>query len=190
MTTVSNTRPKRAWSSRSFRRLWAATASSTFGSEVAEIALPLLALLTLAATPGELGMLRVAQFLPFLLATLPLGYVVDRYSRRRLPLMVGADLGRFALVATLPVAVWAGSANLGLLYGVVFAVGVLTVLYQLADFALLPSVVAPSQLVDANGKLAAAQSANEIGGRGVGGALVQAVSAPAAVAVSAAGFLV
>lgn len=177
----------RAWESRDFRRLWAGSAVSTFGSEVAELAVPLLAIGVLAATPGELGALRTAQFLPFLLATLPLGMLVDR--RRRLPLMVGADVGRFALILVIPIAVWAGFARIELLYVVMFLAGVLTVLYQVADFAFVPEVVMPHQLVDANGKLAAAQSANEIGARGFGGLLVQAASAPVAMLVNAVTYL-
>jgi MFS family permease len=160
---------------------------STFGSEIAEIAIPLLAIVTLSASATEVGALRTAQFLPFLLATLPLGIVVDRF--RRLPLMVGADLGRFALVAVIPVAVWAGFARIELLYAVVFAAGILTVLYQVADFAFLPEVVTRAQLVDANGKIAATQSANEIGGRGLGGVLIEALSAPFAVAINAVAYL-
>src|SRR5688572_32364717 len=88
-----------AWENRNFRRLWLASTVSTFGSEVAELALPLLALVTLSASAAEVGFLRVAQFLPFLLATLPIGILVDRRRRHRLQLMVGADLGRFVLIA-------------------------------------------------------------------------------------------
>lgn len=175
---------------RNFRRLWFGSTVSSFGSEVAELALPLLALITLSASATEVGLLRVAQFLPFLLATLPLGLLVDRHRRHRLRLMVGADLGRCVLVASIPVTVWLGVAHIGLLYGVVFAAGILTVLYQIADFAFLPSVVHRQQLVDANGRIAASQSANEIGGRGLGGLLVQAISAPVAVAINAVAFLV
>ncbi len=178
-----------AWSNRNFRRLWAASTVSSFGSEVAELALPLLALLTLSASAGEVGTLRVAQFLPFLLAALPLGVLVDRCRGQRLSLMIGADVGRFALVATIPLAVWAGVAKIELLYVVVFAAGILTVLYQIADFSLLPDLVRTDQLVDANGKIAASQSANEIGGRGLGGLLIQALTAPVAVAVNALAFL-
>ena len=162
---------------------------SSFGSEVAELALPLLALLTLSASAAEVGLLRVAQFLPFLLATLPLGLLVDRRRRHRLSLMVGADLGRFVLVAAIPITVWLGVARIELLYVIVFASAMLTVLYQIADFAFLPSVVEQHQLVDANGKIAASQSANEIGGRGLGGLLIEAISAPVAVAVNAVAFL-
>ncbi|WP_116946963.1 MFS transporter [Jiangella endophytica] len=185
---TSVTASTRAWDSRDFRRLWTGSAVSTFGSEVAELAVPLLAIGVLAATPGELGALRTAQFLPFLLATLPLGLLVDR--RRRLPLMIGADLGRFGLILVIPIAIWAGLAQIELLYVVMFLAGVLTVLYQVADFAFVPDVVTPRQLVDANGKLAAAQSANEIGARGFGGLLVQAASAPVAMLVNAVTYLV
>lgn len=99
--------------------------------------------------------------------------------------MIGADIGRFLLIATIPVAVWLGLANIELLYAAVFAAGVLTVLYQVADFAFLPSLVRENQLVDASGKLQATGSASEIGGRGIGGILVQTISAPVAVGVNA-----
>src|SRR5262245_6708392 len=176
------------WRNRNFRWMWFGSTVSWFGSEIGELALPLLAIVTLTASPAEVGVLRGAQFLPFLLATLPLGVLVDR--RRRRPLMIGADAGRFLLVGTIPIAVWAGLAEMEMLYAVVFMTGVLTVLYQLADFAFLPRVVAPEQLVDENGRLAASQSAAEISGKGVGGVLVQALSAPVAVLADAVSYLV
>jgi MFS family permease len=177
-----------AWRSRPFRWLWTGGAVSAFGTEVSELALPLLALLTFSASAAELGVLRTAQFLPFLLATLPIGLLVDRCRRR--PLMIVADLGRFAFVALIPLTVWLGYESMGLLYTVVFAAGVLTVLYQMSDFAFMPSVVTVHQLPDANAKVAATQSAMEIGGRGFGGVLVQTLTAPAAIAIDAASYLV
>jgi MFS family permease len=180
--------PVPAWRSANFRRLWFGSTVSWLGSEIGEIALPLLAILTLAATPAQLGVLRGSQFLPFLLATLPLGLVVDRCRRRRL--MITADLGRFLLVGAIPVAAWIGFARMELLYVLAFLAGVLTVLFQLADFAFLPKVVREEQLVDANGRLSASQSAAEIGGKGVGGIIVQVFSAPVAVLVDAVSYLV
>lgn len=180
----------RAWAVANFRWLWRGSAASTLGSEVGEIALPLFALLTLSAGAAEVSALRVAQFLPFLLATLPVGLLVDRLRGARLRLMIGSDLSRGLLLAVVPVAAWAGFASMPMLYGVVFAAALFTVTFQLADFAVLPAVVAPAQLVDANGKLSATQSASEVGGRGVGGLLVQFLSAPVAVLLNALGFLV
>ncbi len=177
----------RAWAGKPFRWLWTGSAVSMFGAEIAELALPLLALVTLSADADELATLRAAQFLPFLLATLPVGLLVDR--RRRRGLMIGADLGRFVLIALIPLSVWLGLAGMGLLYVVVFTAGALTVVYQIADFAFLPSVVSPAQLSDANAKITATQSAAEISGRGIGGLLVQALTAPVAVAVNAVTYL-
>jgi MFS family permease len=181
------TRWPSAWRVANFRRLWFGSTVSWFGSEIGELALPLLAIITLSASAAEVGILRAAQFLPFLLATLPFGVLVDR--RNRLPLMVGADVGRFVLIGTIPVLVWIGAAHMEVLYLIVFAAGSLTVLYQLADFAFLPRVVTTTQLLDANGKLAASQSAAETSGKGVGGLLVQAVSAPFAVLLDALSYL-
>jgi hypothetical protein len=173
--------------SRPFRWLWTGSAVSMFGSEVAELALPLLALVTLSASAGEVATLRAAQFLPFLLATLPLGLLVDR--RRRLPLMIGADLGRFLLIGSIPVTIWLGFGHMEVLYVAVFCAGILTVLYQIADFSFLPTLVRTDQLPYANSRIVATQSAMEIGGRGLGGLLVQALTAPVAVAVNAAAYL-
>jgi Na+/melibiose symporter-like transporter len=178
----------KAWADRNFRRLWVGSSASWFGSEIGELALPLLALITLSATPAEMGLLRTMQFLPFLLATLPLGILVDRVRKR--PLMIGADLGRFVLIGGIPVLVWVGAGHIELVYAFVFAAGVLTVLYQLSDFALLPRVITTDRLLDANSKLTATQSAAEIGGKGVGGLLVQALTAPFAVLFNAAGYLI
>ncbi len=177
-----------AWSDRNFRRLWVGSSASWFGAEIGELAIPLLALITLSATPGEMGLLRTMQFLPFLLATLPLGVVVDRCRKR--PLMIGADLGRFVLIGGIPVLIWVGAGHIELVYAFVFAAATLTVLYQLSDFAFLPRVVTSERLLDANGKLTATSSAAEIGGKGLGGLLVQALTAPFAVLFNAVGYLV
>jgi Transmembrane secretion effector len=175
-----------AWRNKDYRRLWRASAISMFGSEIGELALPLLAIITLSASAAEVGALRAAQFVPFLIATLPLGVFVERQAKRRL--LIGADIGRFMLVGTIPVVVWLG-ADITPVYGLVLAVGCLTVLYQLADFAFLPAIVERGELVDANGKLAAAASANEIAGKGIGGLLVGALTAPVAVIVDAISYL-
>lgn len=187
---ITVTASERAWSNVNFRRLWRGSAASTLGAEIGEIALPLLALVTLSATAAQVSILRIAQFLPFLVATLPVGLAVDRLRRSRLRLMIGADVGRGALMVLIAVAAWAGLATMPMLYALVFLVAVFTVAFQVADFAVLPSVVAAEQLVDANGKLAANQSASEIAGRGLGGLLVQALTAPVAVILNGAGYLV
>src|SRR5262245_66417376 len=83
-----------AWTNANFRRLWIGSGASSLGTEIAEIAVPLLALVTLSANAAELSAVRFAQFLPFLLATLPLGLLVDRRSSARRWMMVGPGLDR------------------------------------------------------------------------------------------------
>lgn len=186
-TASGGARTDAAWAVPDFRRLWRASAVSVLGSEMGELALPLLAIITLSASPSEVGLLRSAQFLPFLVATLPLGVLVDR--RRRRVLMIGADMGRFGLLAAVPLLVWLGVHQIELLYVLVFAVGCLTVLHNLADFAYLPTLLPQHLIVDANGKLSATQSANAIAGKGVGGVVVDVLTAPVAVLFDALTYL-
>lgn len=178
MTTVTS-----VWRSPDFRRVWAGAGAGVLGGEIAEIALPMLALLTLGASGEELSWVRATLFAPYLVLTLWLGVLVDRVRRRRL--LVGADLLRAALF------VLAGAlAALGLLpvpglVAIAAALGTLGVLTMLADFSFVPTVVGEDGLPDANAALTATQSAIGIGGSGVGGALVQALTAPIALVVTA-----
>lgn len=187
-TTITHDNEGRAWVEPDFRRLWMATAVSRLGSEMGELALPLLAIITLSASAGELGILRTTQFLPFLVATLPFGVLVDRVPKRHL--MIISDLGRFVLVALIPILVWLGITTIEWYYALVFVAGLFTVLYQLADFAYLPLLVSRSQIIDANGKLTATQSGNEIAGKGIGGMIVEWLTAPMAVLFGAMTYLI
>lgn len=182
MTTVIS-----AWRVPQFRTVWAAGLFSGLGAEIGELALPALAIITLGATAAEASWVRSALLAPFLVVTLWLGVVVDR--RRRRPLMIAADLGRGLVLTLLCVLALLGSLTIPMLVAATFALGTLTVLYQLADFSFLPQIVGEHQLVDANAKITAAQSAVSIAGSGVGGTLVQLLTAPVAVAANAVGYL-
>ncbi|HLL67791.1 MAG TPA: MFS transporter [Micromonosporaceae bacterium] len=176
------------WKRPGFRRLYFGNTISWFGSEISELAVPLLAIATLSATAAEVGMLRAAQFLPFLLLTLYAGTLVDRVRRR--PLMVAADFGRFVAIGAIPVFVWLGVDQVEPLLILVFAAGSLTVVHQIADTAYLPTFLGRDALLSANSKLGAAQSAASLGGQGVGGILVATFTAPVAVLIDAISYLV
>lgn len=171
-----------AWTSPSFRSLWRASALSVTGSEIGEIAVPVLALLTLGATATDLSWIRVALFLPFLLCTLPLGALVERRPRRGLMLI--ADLVRGVLLLAIAGLAIAGILTVPTLVVLVAIVGTCTVLYTLADFSYLPQVLTTQQLPDGNARLTATQSALGIAGQGLGGGLVQAITAPFALLVN------
>lgn len=167
------------WPSRPFQWLWAASATSLLGSEIGELAIPLFALVTLHASPAELATIRLAQFAPFLVLALALGVVVDRMRRK--PLLVVADLSRgLVLLAVVGLAaLW--QVPIWLLVAAVGLIGSMTVLSQLADFSFLPTVVPQDRLADANARLSATQSAMSVAGGGVGGLVVQALTAPIAI---------
>lgn len=172
---------------RDFRRFWGSETVSLFGSEVATLALPLTAAVALHATPGQLGLFAAARFAPFLLFTLPVGAWADRRPKR--PILVAANLGRGALTAAIPVLALAGVLSMPHLYVLGFLIGILTVLFDVAYLAYVPSLVGRDRLVAANSRLATSASAAEITGPGLGGVLVEALGAPLALFADAASFL-
>jgi MFS family permease len=178
-----------AWrTSSDFRRYWLGHTISQLGSEVTALALPLVALLQLGATSGQVGVLRAAAFLPFLLLTLPVGVLTDRVRRR--PLMVGADLGRAVLLAVIPVAATLDALSLPLLVAVAFTVGILDVVFDVSYVSVLPGLVRREQLQSGNAALEGSRAFASIVGPGLGGALVSLLTAARAVIVDAASFLV
>ena len=104
------------------------------------------------------------EFLPFILFSLPAGVWVDRLRRK--PILVIGDVGRAVLLASVPVAYLADALTIWQLYVVGFGVGVLTVLFDVAYMAYLPSLVEREQLVEGNSKLEISRSAAQIGGPG------------------------
>ncbi|MER7767140.1 MFS transporter [Kitasatospora sp. NPDC096140] len=169
-----------------FRRLWAAQTVSVLGAQISELALPLAAVTVLNATPFQVGLLAAVQYLPFLLVGLPAGAWVDRTRRR--PVMIAADLVRCAVLLTVPAAALCGVLHLWLLYPVAFAVGVMTVFFDLAAQSFLPTLVGEEQLVEANTRLQLSETAGQLAGPGAGGFLVQLLTAPLAVLANALGY--
>lgn len=175
------------WRHPDFVRLWAGETVSVFGSLVGGAALPFTAILVLDAGPFEVAALGVAQRLPGFLVGLVAGVWVDRLRRR--PLMIGADLGRMALLATVPAAALLDVLRIEQLYAVAFLAGVLTVFFDVAYHSYLPSLVRREELIEGNSKLAASASAAEAAGFGLAGWLVQVFTAPVAVLIDALSFL-
>jgi MFS family permease len=125
--------------------------------------------------------------LPFILFTLPAGVWVDRLRRR--PILIVADLGRAIALATIPIAFAIGMLTVWQLYLVAFATGILTVFFDVADQSYLPSLLEADQLIEGNSKLQISVSAAQIGGQGLGGAIIGLVTAPFAVIADAVSFL-
>ena len=174
------------WRDREFGKLWAGETVSLFGTQITLLALPLAAVL-LGASAFEMGMLRAAHWLPFLLIALPAGLWVER--RRRLPVLVLSSVAQAVLLSLVPLLAVAGVLGVGHLVAVALAMGSCALFFELAYQSYLPRLVGREDLVEANGKLMASRSVSEVGGPGLGGALVGALSAPVAVAFDALSFL-
>ena len=173
---------------RQFRSYWSGQTISMFGDQISGIAIPLIAVLALRASAADLGYLTALVWLPSLLFGLHAGAWVDRRGQRRRT-MIGADLGRFALLMTLP-ACWALHVlTLAQLLGVAFGTGVLSVAFNVSDAALFVAVVPAERYLEGNSLVYASRALSFVGGPSIGGLLVQVLSAPLAVAADALSFL-
>jgi MFS family permease len=175
------------WRNGDFLRLWSAQTVSEFGSQITGLALPLAAILVLHASTFEVAALGVVEFLPFVLFSLPAGVWVDRLRRR--PILIAADWGRAAALASIPIAYVAGALTLGQLYAVGFVTGLLTVFFDVAYQSYLPSLVERDEIGDGNSKLEVTRSTAQVAGPGLAGVMVGAFKAPYAIAVDAASFV-
>ena len=163
---------------RSFAALTGANLAAQSAEQLSLAAVPLVAVLLLGAGPGEIGLLAALQTLPFLLLSLPLGWMADRLPRRRL--MVSAELLRAASLLGLLAAVATGWLSIGGLAVLGFIGAVGTVAFSVAAPALVPVLVPRAALAQANGRLELARSAAYAGGPAIGGALVAWAGASAA----------
>jgi MFS family permease len=172
-----------------FLKLWVAETVSVFGSQISALAIPVVAVLLLHVGPLEVALLGVVEFLPFILFTLPAGAWVDRLRRR--PIMIAGDLGRAAVLATIPIVYWISPAALTIwqLYVVGFVTGTLTVFFDVSNQSYLPSIVERDELIEGNSKLQISQSAAQIAGPGIAGVLIQLVEAPFAIVLDALSFV-
>jgi Na+/melibiose symporter-like transporter len=172
---------------RDFRHLWAAETVSQVGTQVTLLALPVVAVTVLDATPLQMGVLTALETAAFLLIGLPAGAWVDRWRRRWV--LVTADLVRAAVLATLPLAYLLDALSLGQLFVVAAVTGTATVFFDVAYQSYLPTLVDRDQLVDGNGKLEASRAVAQVAGPGATGVLLRVLGAPLLIAVDAVSFL-
>ena len=176
------------WRHRDFLRLWSAQSISIFGSEIASLAYPLTAIVVLEAGVFQVGVLQAAGGAAAVVVGLFAGVIADRVRRK--PLLIAADLGRALLAVTIPLAAFFGVLRIEQLYAVAFLAGALSILSLVAGMALLPSLVEKERLVEGNSKLGTTESVALIAGPGLSGVLVQILTAPLAILIDAASFLV
>ena len=170
-----------------FWKFWSGQTISTLGSSVTSFALPLL-VFKLTNSPLNLALTMVFTVLPYLLFGLAIGAWVDRTNRRRV--MVGTDYARALVIASIPLLTVLGLSSVWWIYIVSFVNATLTIGFTAANFAALPSLVEPDDLVAANGSIQASFSIASIIGPLVAGLLLVRVPLPLLLLIDAASFLV
>ncbi|WP_202638044.1 MFS transporter [Bailinhaonella thermotolerans] len=172
---------------RDFGLLWAGQSLSLFGDQFLVLALPLLAVTVLDASPAQAALLPFALFVPFLPLGLPAGAIVDRLPRRTVMLICDAvQMIAFGAVWALAVA---GGLTFPLLFALVLASGCAVVFFQVAYTAYLPSLYGdPHDLHRGNTRLALSESLSKALGPMAAGPVIAALGAVGAVAANAVSF--
>src|SRR6478735_3194716 len=169
------------WRDRNFLTMWGGQTLSQFGSQITELALPVLAVLILNASEWEIGVLGAAQVAAFLVVGLPAGAWIDRMRKRHV--MMWADAVRAIALAALPVLALFGSLQIWHMYVVALVMGVATVFFDVSNQSFLPSLVRTDQIAEANGKLQSTEQLAGLAGPAAGGWLVGVLAAPFAILI-------
>jgi MFS family permease len=160
--------PPALWRNRDFLLLWSGQAVSSIGTQVSQLAFPLL-ILALTGSPAQAGFIGGLRILPYVLLSLPVGALIDRWNRKRV--MILCDAGRALSLASIPVAVAIRHLSVAQLYVVALAEGTLYVFFNLAEVASLPRVVPQEQLPAATAQNEAMIGTSFLLGPALGGAL-------------------
>ncbi len=169
-----------------FAKFWVSRTVSNFGALMG--ALQFVAVLVLHATSLQMGILSALGVAPSIVIGFLIGVVADRIRRR--PILIAAELGRFVLLASIPVAYLVGLLRIEQLYAVAFFNGVLTTFFDVANRSYLPTLVRRSDLVDANSKLTASESFAEVTAFSIGGWIAQLANSVLVAAIGGLTFLV
>jgi MFS family permease len=175
------------WANDDFLKLWVGQTVSDLGSHLGHAALMFTAVIAVDAGALEVGLLGAAGIAPQVLFGLFAGVWVDRLRKR--PLMIAADIARFAMLATIPLAYAFGALTIWQLFAVAFGTGAFSMLFQIAHLTYLPALVEKDAVLEGNSKLAASHSVAEVAGFGLSGWMVQAASGPVAILIDAVSFL-
>ena len=169
-------------------RLFFAGAVTLTGDAVTLVAIPLTAVIVLQASPAELAIVGLAQALPILLLSIPLGAWVDR-RMRRWPLLIASDLARAVLLVIVPLAALAGMLSLPLLIAIAFVMSCAGTVFELGLAGWIPRILSGDALHKANARIELSRSGALTVGPMLGGALVAVFTAPIALLADAASFL-
>jgi MFS family permease len=171
-----------------FWRYWSASAISDTGSAVTAVALPLVAVLTLHASAGQVSLIAAAEYVAWIVIGLPAGVITQRLPLRGT--QVAADLARAVAIGSIPAAWWIGQLTVVHLVLSALVVSFANVLFDVSNSTFLPAVVSKADLTARNSLMSGTQAATQLGGPSVGGLLVQLVGAVPTLLMDAVSYLV
>lgn len=163
------------WRNRPYMALLTGETVAAVGVEIAQVALPIIAVTYLVATEFEIGILGMAEGIAFLLLSLPVGAWVDRVSRRKV--MIGANLVRGVAMALVPILWFTGVLDVPQLMAIALAISAAAVFFDTAYMSIVPGLVERDQLNDANSRLQISAETARAAGPGLGGLLAKFISA-------------
>jgi MFS family permease len=162
-------------------------ATSQLGAQVSGVAVPLLAVLVLGASPFELGLVTASSTVAFALVGLPAGAWVDRWRRR--PVLVASDLVRAGVLVSIPIAALFGVLTITQLIVVSLLSGFGRVFFDVGYQSYLPSVIGKDRLLTGNSAMETIRATGQVAGPGLGGWLVTAIGAANVVLIQSVTFL-
>ncbi|TAK51736.1 MAG: MFS transporter [Betaproteobacteria bacterium] len=174
------------WRNPDFVKLWGSLTIVHFGGHITFLALPLTAALMLNASALEIGVLTALEALPYPLFGLFAGVLVDR--SRKLQVIIWSDIARGLALLAVPLCAWLGVLSMPVLYLAGFLVGTGTVIGWPAYQVFMTERVGRDNLVEANAKIGISDSAAQLMGPGLAGALIQWLTAPIAILLDAFAF--
>jgi predicted MFS family arabinose efflux permease len=170
---------------RDYRLLFCGQAVSLLGDGMIPVALAF-AVIGLGGSASEVGLVFTARSLALVACLLAGGVVADRLSRRRV--MVGADLVRVGSQGALAALLIAGSPDVWTIAALAALTGAATGFFNPTSTGLLPAVVGPEGLQQANALRGLTMATGNIAGPIAAGALVSTAGAGWALAIDAATF--
>ncbi len=171
-----------------FVRFWVASTVSDFGTYITTIAISVIAVLELDASSTEVGLVRAVRWLPYPFFGLLAGVWVDRHSHK--PLLIATDIGRALLLAAMATLSFAGWLTIPWLLSLLFAFGLLSLAGDAAFQAVTTVLVPRELLVRANARIEQSDSVAQTTGPALAGWLIQILTAPAALLIDAASYVI
>ncbi len=169
-------------------RFWLASTVSDFGTYITTIAISVIIVVRLEGSAADVGLVNAARWLPYLLFGLLAGVWVDRHRRK--PILVAGDFGRGAILGTIAALGLAGWLTIPALAGLMLLFGALSLMTDAAFQSFLPQLVPRRLLVHANARLEQSESVAQTAGPAVAGWLTQILTAPGALLIDAASYVI